>query len=81
MHSLKQQRIAVKFCVKLGRSATETFAMLNTVYSVLHVSSGMNVSRVADSRLATISVLGVFQRQLTTHTLKRSTPWCAQLVV
>ena len=33
MDSLKeQQRIAVKFFVKLGKSATETFAMLNTTY-------------------------------------------------
>lgn len=32
MDSLKEQRIAVKFCVKLGKSATETFAMLNTAY-------------------------------------------------
>ena len=31
MDSLKEQRIAVKFCVKLGKSATETFAVLNTV--------------------------------------------------
>ena len=32
MDSLKEQRIAVKFCVKLGKSATETCAMLNSVY-------------------------------------------------
>ena len=32
MDSLKEQRIAVKFFVKLGKSATETFAMLNTAY-------------------------------------------------
>ena len=32
MDSPKEQRIAVKFCVKLGKSATETFAMLNTAY-------------------------------------------------
>ena len=32
MDSLKEQRIAVKFCVKLGKSATETFVILNTVY-------------------------------------------------
>ena len=31
--SLKEQRIVVKFSVKLWKSATETFAMLNTVYS------------------------------------------------
>ena len=32
MDSLKEQRIAAKFCVKLWKSATETFAMLNTAY-------------------------------------------------
>ena len=32
MNSLKEQRIAVKFCVKLVKSATETFTMLNTAY-------------------------------------------------
>ena len=32
MDSLKEQRIAVKFCVKLRKSATETFAVLNTGY-------------------------------------------------
>ena len=32
MNNLKEQRFAVKFCVKLGKSATETFAMLNTAY-------------------------------------------------
>ena len=30
--SLKEQRFAVKFCVKLGKSVTETFPMLNTAY-------------------------------------------------
>ena len=32
MNYLKEQRFAVKFCVKLGKSTTETFAMLNMVY-------------------------------------------------
>ena len=32
MDSVKEQRIAVKFCLKLGKSAIETFAMLNTTY-------------------------------------------------
>ena len=32
MDNLKEQRIAVKFCVKLGKSAAETFSMLNTAY-------------------------------------------------
>ena len=84
MDSLKKQRIAVKFCVKLGKSATQRFAVLNTAYGDVvkkHVSSGMNVSRVADSQLTTMSVLGVLQRQLTTHTLTKSTPWCAQIDV
>ena len=32
MNNLKEQRFAVKFCVKLGKSTTKTFAMLNTAY-------------------------------------------------
>ena len=32
MDTPKEQRIAVKFCVKLRKSATETFVMLNTAY-------------------------------------------------
>ena len=32
MNDLKEQRFAVKFCAKLGKSTTETFAMLNTAY-------------------------------------------------
>ncbi|XP_076333402.1 protein GVQW3-like [Tachypleus tridentatus] len=35
MNDLKEQRLAVKFCVKLGKSATKTFAMLNTAYGVV----------------------------------------------
>ena len=30
--NLKEQRISVKFCVKLEKSAAETFAMHNTAY-------------------------------------------------
>ena len=32
MNNLKEQRFAVKFCVTLGKSTTEMFAMLNTAY-------------------------------------------------
>ena len=32
MNNLKEQRFAVKFCVKLRKSTTETFAKLNTAY-------------------------------------------------
>ena len=32
MNNLKEQRFAVKFCVKLGKFTTETFAMLNLAY-------------------------------------------------
>ncbi|XP_033222520.1 protein GVQW3-like [Belonocnema kinseyi] len=35
MDRLKEQRIAVKFCVKLGKSATKTFAMLHAGYGDL----------------------------------------------
>ena len=32
MNNFKEQRFAEKFCVKLGKSTTETFATLNTAY-------------------------------------------------
>ena len=32
MNNLKEQRFAVKFCVKLGKSTRETFAMLDMAY-------------------------------------------------
>ena len=32
MNNLKELRFAVKFCVKLEKSTTETFTMLNTAY-------------------------------------------------
>lgn len=32
MSDLNEQRVAVKFCVKLGKSASETFNMLNVAY-------------------------------------------------
>ena len=32
MNNLKEQRFGVKFCVELGKSTTETFAMLNMAY-------------------------------------------------
>ena len=32
MDSLKEQQIAVKFCAKLGKSAFDTFTLLNTAY-------------------------------------------------
>ena len=55
MDCLKEQRIAAKFCVKLGNSATEIFAMLKTVYGDVVkkcsvVSIGVNLFRVVDSR-------------------------------
>lgn len=32
MQDDQEQRVAIKFCVKLGKSATETFEMLKTAY-------------------------------------------------
>ena len=63
MNSLKEQRIAVKFCLKLGNLkhlSCSTRLTLMLPWNVLHVSSGMNVSRVPDSRLTAMSVMGVF---------------------
>ena len=63
MNSLKEQRIAVKFCVKLGNSAPESFAMLNMAYGDV----------VMKHTACFKCVLNVLQHQLTTHTLTKST--------
>ena len=86
MDSPKEQRIAVKCCVKLGKFATEIFPMLNTAHGDVVMKStayfkwhgrfkGGRQSIEDDERH------GIPQRQLTTNTLTKSTPWCAQIDV
>ena len=87
MNNLKEQRFAVKFCVKLEKSTTETFAMLNTAYGDVamklerHFSGGINVSRMVGCLLKMMSVLNVLPYQLMTHTLMKSTFWCERIDV
>ena len=62
MDNLKEQRISAKFCVKLGKSTTETLAMLNTAYGNVAMKRSACFKwykrlRGADNQLTTMGVL------------------------
>ena len=52
MNNLKEQRFAVKFCVKLGKSTAETFAMLNTAYKCFRLACFRWHKRFKNGRLS-----------------------------
>jgi hypothetical protein len=52
-----EQRYAIKLCVKLNKSATETFASLTEAYGDDTLSSGTKLSKRADKMLKTTLVL------------------------
>ena len=86
MNNFKEQQFSMKFCVKLGKSTTETFAMLNTAYGDVAMKratcfSGISVSRMVDCLLKMMSVLDVLPHQLMTNTLMKSTLWCERIDV
>ena len=61
MSVFHEQRICVKFCVKIGKSVTETFKMLKIAFGIkpcegLKRTSGGNVSKRAELRLMMIRV-------------------------
>ena len=86
MNNLKEQRFAVKFCIKLGKSTMETFAMLNTAYGDVAMKRATCFrwhKRFKNGRLSVedMSVLDVLPHQLMTHTLMKSTLWCERIDV
>ena len=71
-----EQRVNVKFCVKLGISASETYDLLKKVcgdgYLVLKFSSGLKDLKRDGKRSETISAPVVPAHQKETLTTKRS---------
>ena len=70
----------MKFGVKLGKSATETFAMLNAAYGDVAMKRTTYFKwheRFESGRES----IDDDERQLTTYTLTKSTRWCAQIDV
>ena len=71
-----EQRVNVKFCMKLGKSATETYDLLKKVYGdvylVLKFSSGLIGLKEEGKRSETISKLVVPAHQKQMLTLKKS---------
>ena len=72
-----EQRYAIKFCVKLNKSATETFASLTEAYGEATLSrtmvlSGKKLSKRVEKMLKTTLVLEDQSRQQMTKMWK----WC-----
>jgi len=72
-----EQRYAIKFCVKLNRSATETFASLTKAYGDATLSrtmilSGTKLSKRAEIMLKTTLILEDQSRQQ----MIRMWKWC-----
>ena len=71
-----EQRVKVKFCVKHGKSATETYHLLKKVYGdvylVLEFSSGLKVLKREGKRSETISAPVVPAHQKQKLTSKKS---------
>jgi len=56
MAEVDEQRVCIKFCVRLGKTGSETFEMLEQTFggscmSVAELLSGLDVSRMAELRL------------------------------
>ena len=67
-----EQRYAIKFCVKLNKSATETFASLTEAYGELWFLNGTKLSKRAEKMLKTTLILEDQSRQQTMKMWK----WC-----
>jgi len=72
-----EQHVNVKFCVKLGKSATETYDLLKKVYGdechlLLKFSSGLKGFKGEGKRSETFSTLVVPAHQKQMLTLKKS---------
>ena len=86
MNNLKELRFAVKFCVKLGKSTTETFAMLNTAYGDVAMKRATCFrwhKRFKNGRLSVEDDerSGRSPHQLMIHTLMKSTLCCERIDV
>ncbi|EGI69179.1 FLJ37770-like protein [Acromyrmex echinatior] len=70
-----EQRIVVKFHVKLGKTATETYNLLKEVYGheCLSRARGLSVSKMAEKTLKMIHV--AFPRQKRMTISKQSVIW------
>jgi hypothetical protein len=86
MSVFHEQRICVKFCVKIGKSVGETFEMLKIALGkkpcagLKRTSSG-NVSKRAELRLMMIRVRDGHQRRKLTIMLQKFVKSSVQIVV
>ena len=86
MKDLEEQGVCVKFCIKLGKSATETWKIFNkpsetNVWAERSVLSGTVVSKQEERRLMKISEVDDLPRQQTTFTSMQFVIWFSKIAV
>ena len=86
MRDLEEQRVCVKFCLKLGKPLRRLFRCCNrlmgrTVWAVRNVTSGISVSNRAERPSKMIQNLDGLLRQLATIILRKCVLWYVKIVV
>jgi hypothetical protein len=86
MSVFHEERICVKFCVKIEKSVTETFEMMKIAFGEeaiagLKRTSDGNVSKRAELRLMMIRVRDGYQRRKLTIMLQKFIKSSVQIVV
>jgi hypothetical protein len=72
-----EQRVCIRFCVKLGKSAIETIEMLceafeNFLYTGQQFLNGIHVSRLVECRLKMTNVPGRPSTRKTTENVEKT---------
>jgi hypothetical protein len=52
MDVLKEQRVCIKFCQKLGKTATETYKMLQQAFGETALSRSKTLDGISDLKMA-----------------------------
>ena len=79
-----EQRINIKFCVKIGKSASETLALLTVDYGEYamkksSVLNGTGGSREGEKMCKTTQEVGSQKRKGQMQMWTEYEPWCAQI--
>ena len=79
-----EQRINIKFCVKIGKSASETLTLLTVAYGeytvkITSVLNGTGGSRKGEKICKTTQDMGSQKRKGQLQMWTEYEPWCAQI--
>jgi len=80
-----EQRISIKFCVKIGKSVSETLALLTVAYGEYAMKksrvflNGTGGSRKGEKMYKTTQKVGSQKRKGQMQMWREYEPWCAQI--